>query len=90
MHDGEPTCPGPLCHTHNLWEWHKVDKREAISGYRYGRLSGEQKQWLQPESKRAELLFASYDVIELQTIGKYANVTPDFDGKGFLQSVSWA
>ena len=90
-HDGEPTCPGPLCHTHNLWDWHKVNtRREAISGYRYGRLSAEQKKWLQPDSKREELLFASYDVIEIESIGKYANVTPDFCTGGFLQSVSWA
>ena len=91
MHDGEPTCPGPLCHTHNLWDWHKTKrKRDAISGYRLGRLSETQKSWLEPESKREDLLFASYDVVELQTIGKYANVTPDFCSKGFLESVSWA
>ena len=91
MHDGKPTCPGPLCHTHNLWDWHKTSrKREAISGYHLGRLSATQKAWLEPDSKREDLLFASYDLVELETIGKYANVTPDFCVDGFLESVSWA
>ncbi len=91
MYDGEPSCPGPLRHTHNLWDWHKTSrKREAISGYRFGRLSETHKTWLEPDTKREELVFASYDIIELQTIGKYANVTPDFCSNGFLESVSWA
>lgn len=90
IHDGSPTCPGPLCYTHNLWEWHKTTRRrDAISGYRYGRLPQQQKAWLQPESKRQSQLFASYDVVELETCGKYANVTPDFSTDGFLESVSW-
>ena len=80
MYDNEPTCPGPLSRSHNLWSWHRTDvRRSAISGYHYGRLSDTQKKWLEPESKRESLLFASYDVVEFQSIGKYANVAPDFD-----------
>ena len=91
MHGDSPTCPGPLCHSHNLWSWHRTNvRRTAISGYHYGRLPDVQKTWLQPESKRDALHFASYDVVELQTLGKYANVTPDFCTNGFLESVSWA
>ena len=72
-----PTCPGPLRHSHNLWTWHRTEvRRTAISGYHYGRLPDVQKAWLQPESKREALHFASYDVVELQTLGKYANVRP--------------
>ena len=89
MHDGAPTCPGPLCHSHNLWSWHRTDvRRDAISGYRFGRLPDKQKAWLQ--TKRDALLFASYDVIEFASIGAYANVAPDFCTHGFLESVSWA
>ena len=91
IHDGAPTCPGPLFRTHNLWSWHRTKvKRTSISGYFFGRLPDAQKAWLQPATKREGLLFASYDVIELQSIGKYANVTPDFCTNGFLESVSWA
>ena len=91
MYGGEPTCPGQLCHSHNLWSWHRTDvRRPDISGYRYGRLTDTQKSWLDPPSRRESLLFASYDVIELQSIGKYANVSPDFCTNGFLESVSWA
>ena len=90
MYDGSPTCPGPLRYTHNLWEWHETEnRREAISGYRFGRLPSKQKAWLQPESKRRSHLFASYDIVELETFGKYANVSPDFCTNGFLESVSW-
>ena len=90
MQNGSPTCPGPLRHSHNLWAWHRTQvQREAISGYRFGRLPQAHKTWLQPSSKRESLLFASYDVIELQSIGKYANVTHDFCTNGFLESVSW-
>ena len=91
MHDGSPTCPGPLCYSHNLWDWHKTDtRRVAISGYRYGRLPEKQKQWLQPATKRESLLFASYDVVEFASIGAYANIAPDFCTNGLLESVSWA
>ena len=91
MKKGSPTCPGPLRNSHNLWAWHRTDiQRPAISGYRFGRLPQVQKTWLEPSSKRDSLLFASYDVVELQCIGKYANVTPDFCTNGFLESVSWA
>jgi len=91
MYHDEPTCPGPLCYSHNLWSWHRTEvRRPAISGYRYGRLSDTQKKWLDPPSKRDSLLFASYDVVEVHSIGKYANVAPDFDTDGFLQSVSWS
>jgi hypothetical protein len=73
-----------------LWQWHKTDnQRTAISGYRYGRLPATQKSWLQPTSKRQSQLFASYDIVELETFGKYANVSPDYSSNGFLQSVSW-
>ena len=90
MFNGEPTCPGPLCHSHNLWSWHRTEQRRpAISGYKFGRLPDAQKAWLEPQSKRDALLHASYDVIELQSIGKYANITPDFCTNGFLESVSW-
>ena len=90
MSGDSPTCPGPLCHSHNLWSWHRTEvRRTAISGYHYGRLPDAQKAWLQPQSKREALHFASYDVVELQTLGKYANVTPDFCTNGFLESVSW-
>ena len=89
MYGGEPTCPGPLCQTHNLWSWHRTNvRRTAISGFRFGRLPDAQKAWL--ESKREGLLHASYDVVELASIGKYANITPDFCTDGFLESVSWA
>ena len=89
MHDGEPTCPGPLRHSHNLWSWHRTDvRRPAISGFRFGRLPDEQKVWL--ESKREGLLHASYDVVEVGSIDKYANITPDFCSDGYLESVSWA
>ena len=91
MYDGSPTCPGYLCHTHNLWSWHRTRvPRPSISGYHFGRLPAAQKKWLLPPSKREGLLLASYDVIELHSIGKYANVTPDFCTNGFLESVSWA
>ena len=91
MQNGSPTCPGPLRHSHNLWAWHRTEvQRRAISGYRFGRLPQVHKTWLQPSSKRESLLFASYDVIELQCIGQYANVTNDFCTNGFLESVSWA
>jgi len=91
MYDGSPTCRGNLCHTHNLWSWHRTDvARPSLSGYHFGRLPAVHKTWLLPPSKRTSLLFASYDVIELHTIGKYANVTPDFCTEGFLESVSWA
>ena len=91
MYDGSPTCPGSLCYTHNLWSWHRIrEPRPSISGYQFGRLPDRQKTWLLPPSKRESLLSASYDVIELQTIGKYANVTKDFCTNGFLESVSWA
>ena len=91
MYDGEPTCPGPLGYTHNLWTWHTTDvRRDAISGYRFGRLPEKQKAWLGGNSKREALLHASYDVVELASIGKYANITPDFCTDGFLESVSWA
>ena len=91
VHDGSPTCPGQLCKSHNLWSWHRTQApRRAISGYRLGRLPDEQKAWLQPPSKREDLLYASYDVIEFASIGKYANVAPDFCTNGFLESVSWA
>jgi hypothetical protein len=90
MHNGSPTCPGPLRYTHNLWKWHKKEnQRTAISGFRYGRLPPNQKRWLQPSSKRTSLLFASYDIVELDTLGKYANVSPDYSSNGFLQSVAW-
>ena len=88
MHGGSPTCPGLLCHSHNLWSWHRASvQRTAISGYRYGRLPNVQKTWLQHD--RADLLFASYDVVEFECLGKYTNVTPDFCTDGFLESVSW-
>ena len=91
MVNGSPTCPGHLCHSHNLWSWHRTEvRRPSISGYCYGRVPDAQKTWLQPQSKREALLFASYDVVELSSIGKYANVTLDFCTNGFLESVSWA
>ena len=40
---------------------------------------------------RDSLMFASYDVVEFASLGKYANVAPDFDrAGGLLESVSWA
>ena len=90
MYNDEPTCPGALRHTHNLWGWHRTDTpRTAISGYRYGRLSETQKKWM--TGCRDSLMFASYDVVEFASLGKYANVAPDFDrAGGLLESVSWA
>ena len=90
MYNGEPTCAGQLCHTHNLWSWHRTAvPRTAISGYRYGRLSAAQKKWL--SDCRPALMFASYDIVEFNSLGKYANVSPDFDrANAFLESVSWA
>ena len=90
MYNDEPTCPGPLRRTHNLWKWHRTDvQRTAITGYRFGRLSETQKNWL--TDCREDLMYASYDVVEFASLGKYANVAPDFDRRGgFLESVSWA
>ena len=91
MQNGVPMCPGHLQNTHRLWSWHlTASPRTAISGYRFGRLPPKQKRWLEPASKRDGLLRASYDVLEFETLGKYANVTLDFDSDGFLESESWA
>ena len=87
--NGLPMCPGQLQNTHRLWTWHLTEgDRPAISGYRFGRLPRRQKQWL--ESKRDGLLQASYDVLEFESLGKYANVSEDPDTDGFLESESWA
>ena len=90
MYHDEPTCPGPLRHTHNLWSWHRTDvRRTDISGYHYGRLPETQKKWL--IDCRESLMFASYDVVEFHSLGKYANVARDFDrANAFLESASWA
>ena len=92
MQNGVPMCPGPLQNTHRLWTWHMAkDTRTAISGYRFGRLPPHQKPWLEPQAKRDGLLRGSYDVVEFETLGKYANVTADFDtADGFIESESWA
>ena len=91
MQNGVPMCAGQLQNTHRLWSWHLTESpRTAISGYWFGRLPPVQKRWLEPRSKRDGLLRASYDVLEFETLGKYANVTADFDSDGFLESESWA
>ena len=89
-----PLCPGMLKDTHCLWSWAKRPascKRGCFQGRiweRNRRFFGNTES-AQEDRKTAEK-HAWYDVIQSNSILRYANVQPDPDRvDSFLQSVMW-
>lgn len=90
-----PLCPGVLKHTHCLWSWAKRPAGwqrgcfQARSWERNRRLFGDT-EVAQDDRKDAEQR-AWYDVIQSNSILRYANIQSDPDRiDSFIQSVMWS